>query len=73
MNINKFVKKTLQYQEIWVHYGQMGSIGLANRLGRDIEGAFNDHVVHVLKSASAGKHLTIYSYCSIVCNIFSVM
>ena len=51
----------------------MGSIGLANRLGWDIEGAFNDHVVHVLKSVSIGKNLTVYSYCSIVCNSFSVM
>ena len=51
----------------------MGSIGLANRLGWDIEGAFNDHVVYVLKSVSAGNNLTVYDYCGIVCNIFTVM
>ena len=51
----------------------MGSIGLENRLGWDIEGAFNDHGVHVLKSVSAGKNLTVYAYCSIVCNICIMM
>ena len=40
----------------------MGSIGLANRLGWDIEGAFNDHIVYVLKSVSAGNSWEQFSH-----------